>query len=127
MSKSQMDLTEIGLALKVAEAALDADFRRDTRRQAQFELNEAYRSWKVENGITERLERSDPEYARMMADIVDAYAFLLASKRDEYNADRRLRAAVRKLCLWRDAGSITVRTPDELSAHLANIAAKYPS
>lgn len=86
-----MDETTLVIAAR-ATAWVQAEV---TRKGTKRMLIAAYTAWKAENGF-QRIERDTPEWAAMMRATTAEHQAVVAAKRDEANARRRLKAAVNK-------------------------------
>ncbi|MBX4901636.1 hypothetical protein HJA83_09845 [Rhizobium bangladeshense] len=85
---------KIHLMVVVANCAIELDAyeaNASTKRQV---LREAYADWKESRGIG-RVERDSDEWKAMIGDTDAAYQNLIYAKKNEANARRRLKTAVR--------------------------------
>ncbi|MEI1249239.1 hypothetical protein [Rhizobium aouanii] len=85
---------KIHLMVAVANSAIELDayeMNAGTKKQL---LREAYADWKSTHGLA-RVERDSDEWKTMMSDTNAAYQNLVYAKKNEANARRRLKTAVR--------------------------------
>lgn len=82
--------------LDIANRALIVDDCEQKRRKAQRDLRDAYLSWKTENRVSKLMEAGSSDMERMKAATEEEFDLLNEAKRDETNARKRLRSAIRK-------------------------------
>ncbi|MBY3332505.1 hypothetical protein HFN98_18010 [Rhizobium laguerreae] len=85
---------KIHLMVAVANSAIELDayeMNASTKKQV---LREAYADWKATHSV-DRVERDSDEWKAMMSDTNAAYQNLVYAKKNEANARRRLKTAVR--------------------------------
>lgn len=82
--------------LDIAERALVADACEQKRQKAHRDLRNAYRAWKTENRVYDLIEAGSANMERMKAATEAEFDLLTEAKRDEANARKRLRSAIRK-------------------------------
>ncbi|MBX4952076.1 MULTISPECIES: hypothetical protein [Rhizobium] len=85
---------KIHLMVVVANCAIELDAYEANVSTKKQVLREAYADWKETRGIA-RIERDSDEWKAMMGDTHGAYQNLVYAKKNEANARRRLKTAVR--------------------------------
>ncbi|MBY3582237.1 hypothetical protein HJA77_13825 [Rhizobium bangladeshense] len=86
---------KIHLMVVVANCAIELDSYEATASTKKQVLREAYADWKKSRGVT-HVERDSDDWKAMMSDTDSAYQNLVYAKKNEANARRRLKTAVRK-------------------------------
>lgn len=97
------DVQKLSLLLAIADRAIEAERCKYRRRYCQDALSAAYAGWKDANGIKERIEVGSPRWLAMLAATNRDYAAVEEAKRQERNADKRLRSAIYKYHRIEDA------------------------
>ncbi|MBY3369349.1 hypothetical protein [Rhizobium laguerreae] len=87
---------KIHLIVAVANSAIELDAYETNASTKKQLLREAYADWKETHGVS-RVERDSEEWKAMTSDTNAAYQNLVYAKKNEANARRRLKTAVRNL------------------------------
>lgn len=85
---------KVHLMVAVASSAIELDAYEANARTKKQLLREAYADWKATHGVAQ-VERDSDEWKAMMSDTNAAYQNLVYAKKNEANARRRLKTAVR--------------------------------
>ncbi|MBY3500170.1 hypothetical protein [Rhizobium laguerreae] len=85
---------KIHLMVAVANSAIELDAYEANAGTKKQVLREAYADWKETHSVG-RVERDSDEWKAMMSDTHAAYQNLVYAKKNEANARRRLKTAVR--------------------------------
>ncbi|WP_064712120.1 hypothetical protein [Rhizobium bangladeshense] len=85
---------QIRLMIVVANCAIELDAFEATTGTKRQVLREAYADWKDTRGIA-HIDRDSDDWRAMMSDTDSAYQNLVYAKKNEANARRRLKTAVR--------------------------------
>ncbi|MEF3132992.1 hypothetical protein OS035_16150 [Rhizobium sp. 268] len=85
---------KIHLMVAVAKCAIELDAYEVCATTKKQVLREAYADWKATRGI-EHVERDSDDWQAMMSDTSAAYQNRAYAKKNEVNARRRLKTAVR--------------------------------
>ncbi|MDC7745004.1 hypothetical protein [Rhizobium binxianense] len=94
MSSIALTARKIHLMVAVANSAIELDAYEANASTKKQLLREAYADWKSTHRLT-RVERDSDEWKAMMSDTTAVYQNLVYAKKNEANARRRLKTAVR--------------------------------
>lgn len=113
MTLAVTEAAKLSLMIDISAKAVDYVERQHKRRWMQNALNSAYAVWKKEADIVDRIERDTEDWKRMMGATAREYEDLEEAKRQEKNAQKRLRSSVfkYKAILDEEAGTIAGLTP----------------
>lgn len=96
MTIAVTEAAKLSLMIDISTRAVDFVERQHNRRWMQNALNSAYAHWNEEAGVVDRIERDSADWKRMMEATTSEYEVLEDAKRQEKNAEKRLRTAVFK-------------------------------
>lgn len=88
------NLNKLQLMLAIARRAIELDAHERNASTKNQVLREAYADWKSTHGLA-RVDRDSDEWKAMMSDTNAVYQNLVYAKKNEANARRRLKTAVR--------------------------------